>query len=141
MGDMKIELLSNSKPVKKWPYKLVHKYKYISKKEIDNMLDIGIIYPVDKSEWASPMVMQPKNNDPKKLFICVYFHWINQAMLTDSFPTHFVDEIIKEVVGHECYLTYFQGTTKFQQQRRTNIKQHLFVSLFIFLQCYAIWFK
>ena len=54
---MKIELLSNSKPVKKWPYKLVHKYKYISKKEIDNMLDIGIIYPVDKSEWASPMVM------------------------------------------------------------------------------------
>ena len=31
------------------------------------MLAIGIIYPIDQSEWESPMVIQPKKHDPTKL--------------------------------------------------------------------------
>ena len=31
------------------------------------MLTIGIIYPINQSEWAIPMVVQPKKHDPKKL--------------------------------------------------------------------------
>ena len=44
--------------MKKIPYKLAHKYKELVKKEIDNMLATGIIYPIDQSEWESPMVVQ-----------------------------------------------------------------------------------
>ena len=73
MGEMKIDIKTESKPIKKIPYKLAHKYKEIVKKEIDNMLTAGIIYPIDQSEWASPMVIQLKNHDPKKLRICVDF--------------------------------------------------------------------
>ena len=47
MGEMKIELLPNAKPTKNTTYKLAHKYKNIVKKEIDNILRAGIIYPVD----------------------------------------------------------------------------------------------
>lgn len=68
---MKIELLPEAIPIKKRPYKFAHKYKEIVKTEIDNMLTIGIIYLVDQSEWASPMVVQPKKHDPKKLRVCV----------------------------------------------------------------------
>ena len=46
MGEMKIELLPYAKPVKKRPYKLSHKYKGIVRKEIDNILKVGIIYLV-----------------------------------------------------------------------------------------------
>ena len=52
---MKIDIKPDARPVKKIPYKLAHKYKEIVKKEIDNMLVAGIMYPIDQSEWASPM--------------------------------------------------------------------------------------
>ena len=58
MGEMEINLIPKSKRVKKRPYKLAHKYKDIVKSEIDNMLAVGIIYLVDKSEWDSLMVVQ-----------------------------------------------------------------------------------
>ena len=38
MGEMKIDINPDVRPVKKRPYKLAHKYKEIVKKEIDNML-------------------------------------------------------------------------------------------------------
>ncbi len=49
MGHIKINLIVGTWPVRKGPYKIVHKYKDIMKQEIDNMLVDGIIYPVDQS--------------------------------------------------------------------------------------------
>lgn len=103
MGEMNIELIPNAKPVKRRPYMLAHKYKNIVKIEIDNMLKESIIYLVDQSKWESPMVVQPKKHDPKKLRVCVDFRWLNKVTFTNPFPTPFANEIINEVVGHECY--------------------------------------
>ena len=81
MGGMKIDIKPNARPVKKRPYNLAHKYKEIVKKEIDNMLTVGIIYPIDQSKWEIPMVVQPKKHNPTKLLlenIHTYgkiFHW------------------------------------------------------------------
>ena len=90
MGEMKIELLPDAKTLKKSPYKLSHKYTDIVKKEIYNMLKVGIIYPVDQSKWASHMVVQPKKKNPRNLRVCVNFRWNNQLTLIDPFPTPFV---------------------------------------------------
>ena len=97
--------------MKKRPYKLAHKYKETVKKEIDNMLAAGIIYPIDQSEWENPMDVQPKKHDPTKLRICVNFRELNKVTLTDPFPTPYADKIFNEIVGHECYsFTYgFSG--------------------------------
>ena len=103
MGEMKIYIKPDPRPVKKRLYKLAHKYKEIVKKEIDNMLVAGIIYPIDQSRWESPMVVQPNKNDPTKLNICVYFRELNKVTLIDPFPTPYADEILNEVAGHECY--------------------------------------
>ena len=78
MGEMNIKLIPGEKPIKKRPYNLVHKYKPIVKKEIKGMLQEGIIYPIEKAEWASLMVVQPKKHDPKKLRICVEFQELNK---------------------------------------------------------------
>lgn len=77
MGEMKIDLLPNAKLVMKRPYKLAHNYKDIVKKEIDNMLKVGIIYLVDQFEWAILMVVQTKKHDPKKLRVCVHCRWLD----------------------------------------------------------------
>ena len=45
---MKIDTKPKAWPIKKIPYKLAHKYKEIVKKEIDNMVTAGIIYPIEK---------------------------------------------------------------------------------------------
>ena len=103
MGEMKIYLLPKSIPIKKRPYKLAHKYKEIVKTKIDNMLLVGIIYPIDQLEWDSPMVVQPKKHDPKKLRVCVDYRWLNKATKIDPFPTPYADEILNEVLRHECY--------------------------------------
>ena len=91
---MKIDIKPNARPIKKRPYNLNHKYKEIVKKEIDNMLAAGIIYPIDQSEWESPMVIQPKKHDLTKLRIWVNLRELNKVTLTDPFPTPFTDEIL-----------------------------------------------
>ena len=60
MGEMKIDIEPDARHVKKRPYKLAHKYKEIVKKEIDNMLTAGIIYPIHQSEWVIPMSSNQK---------------------------------------------------------------------------------
>ena len=87
------------------------------------MLKEGIIYPFDQSEWASPMVFQPKNHDPKKFRICVDFIWINRVTLIDPFPTPFANEIINEVVGHECY-SFTGGLLGYNQVPITKEDHH-----------------
>ena len=65
------------------------------------MLAVGIIYPIDQSRWASPMVIQPKKHDLIRLIICVNFRELNKVTLTDPFPTPYANEILNEVAGHE----------------------------------------
>jgi hypothetical protein len=114
MGEMKIELILGAKPIKKRPYKLAHKYNPIVQKEIYGMLSVGITYPIEKAEWESPMVVQPKKHDPKKLRICVDFRGLNKLTLTNPFPTPFTDEIINEVAVHECY-SFTNGFSGYNQ--------------------------
>lgn len=135
MGEIKIDLIPDAKPVRKRPYKLAHKHKDIVKKEIEAMLAARIIYPVDQSEWTSPMVVQPKKHDPKKLRICVDFKWLNSETLTDPFPTPFADEILNELVGHECY-SFTNGFSGYNQVCIVEEDQHkttFVVNLALFL--------
>ena len=60
IGVMKIPLKPDAKPVKQCPYRLNPKYKDKVKVELEKMLAVGIIEPVEESEWVSPMVVQEK---------------------------------------------------------------------------------
>ena len=101
MGEMKINIKPDARPVKKRPYKLAHKYKEIVKKEIDNMLAARIIYHIDQSEWESPMVVQPKKHNPTKPRICFNVRELKKVTLTYPFPTPYADEILNEFARHE----------------------------------------
>ena len=53
MGEMKIPLKPDARPVKQRPYRLNPKYKEKVKIELDRMFEAGIIEPVEESEWIS----------------------------------------------------------------------------------------
>jgi hypothetical protein len=60
MGEMRIPLKPDARPVKQRPYILNPKYKEKVKIELDRMLESGIIEHVEESEWIVPMVVQDK---------------------------------------------------------------------------------
>jgi hypothetical protein len=60
MGEMRIPLKPNVKPVNKIPYILNLKYNEKVNIELDIMLEAGIIEPIEESEWISPMVVLDK---------------------------------------------------------------------------------
>jgi len=74
----------------------------------------GQQYPINKLEWEISMFVQPKNNDPKKIRICVDFQRLNKLTVTDPFPTLFADEIINEFVVHEFY-SFTNGFSDYNQ--------------------------
>jgi hypothetical protein len=84
LGEMKIPLNPDAKPVKQRPYRLNLVYKKKVKAEIDRMLEDGIIEPVAESEWISPMVVQDKKTGG--IIICVDMRKLNDAFLHDLFP-------------------------------------------------------
>ena len=57
LGEMKILLKPDAKPVRQRPYRLNPRYKERVKDELDRMLDAGVIEPVEESKWISPMVV------------------------------------------------------------------------------------
>ena len=57
------------------------------------MLDVGIIEPIEESEWISSIVVQDKK-DMGELRICVDLRKLNDACLHDPFSTPFMDEVL-----------------------------------------------
>jgi hypothetical protein len=57
LGVMIIPVKEGAKPVKQCPYRLNPKYKEKVRKELDKMLTVAIIEPVEESKWVSPMVV------------------------------------------------------------------------------------
>jgi hypothetical protein len=100
-GAMKIHLKLDSKPVMRRPYKLNPKYKEKVHKELDWMLDGGIIVTVEEFYWISPMVVQPKNTSD--IQICVDMRSLNATYIHDPFPTPFTNEVLENVGGREAY--------------------------------------
>ena len=79
---------------------------------MNKLLQAGFIYPVEDSEWVSPVMVTPKKNG--KWRVCVDYKPLNAATKRDYLPLPFQDEIRNEVAGHELYticdgyLGYFQ---------------------------------
>ena len=62
------------------------RYKEKVKDEINKMLAVGIIEPVEESEWVSPMVVQEKKTKGE-IRICVDLRKPNDASLHEPFLT------------------------------------------------------
>ena len=92
--------------------------------EVKKLLKAGFIYPVEDSEWVSPVVVTPKKNG--KWRVCVDYKPLNAATKRDHFPLPFQDEILNEVAGHERYTVcdgysgYFQVRIAEEDQRKTT---------------------
>ena len=97
------------------------------KEEIDQVLSVGLIWPVKQATWLSPMVVVPKKND--KIQVCVNYRKLNAAIVTDVFPLPFTDGVLDAVAGHEEY-SFLDGFSGYNQIRMhpTNQEKTTFVT-------------
>nr|GEY92132.1 reverse transcriptase [Tanacetum cinerariifolium] len=99
----------------------------VIKKEVEKLLDAGLIYPISDSPWVSPVHCVPKKggmtvikNDKNELVptrliigwrVCIDYRKLNETTRKDHFPLPFMDQMLERLAGNEyyCFLDGFSG--------------------------------
>ena len=83
-------------------------YNAVIKKDVDRMLDAGIITRIESS-WTSPVVIVTKKDGIPRF--CVDYRRLNAIMKRDRWPMPHVDEIFNEINESKIFKTIelFQG--------------------------------
>nr|GFB25344.1 DNA-directed DNA polymerase [Tanacetum cinerariifolium] len=114
------------------------------KKELEKLLDAGLIYPIFDSPWVSPVHCVPKKggftvgeNEENELIltrlvtgwqVCIDYHKLNEATRKDHFPLPFMDQMLERLGGNEYYYFldgfsgYFQIPIDPRDQEKATIK-------------------
>ncbi len=82
-------------------YQLNPNYVAIVKQDIDKLLVVGFIKPIEEATWLSRIVVVLKKNG--KLRSCVDFKKFNVAIKKNPYLLPFTNEVINTVAGHEVY--------------------------------------
>nr|GEV97046.1 reverse transcriptase domain-containing protein [Tanacetum cinerariifolium] len=85
----------------------------VIKKEVERLLDAGLIYPISDSPWVSPIHCVPKKggmtvikNDENELVptrlvtgwrVCIDYRKLNEATRKDHFPLPFTDQMLERL--------------------------------------------
>ncbi|GKD27558.1 hypothetical protein Tco_1233772, partial [Tanacetum coccineum] len=118
----------------------------VIKKEVEKLLDAGLIYPISDSPWVSPVHCVPKKggmtivtNDENELVptrvvtgwrVCINYRKLNKATRKDHFPLPFIDQMLERLAGNEyyCFLDGFSGYFKIpidpKDQEMTTFTAH-----------------
>ena len=123
----KIKLEKDAKPVVDHQRRLNPKMKEVVRKEILNLLEAGIIYPLADSQWVSPVHCVPKKggitvvpNDKDELIpqriitgyrMVIDFRKLNKATKKDHYPLPFIDQMLERLSKHThfCFLDGYSG--------------------------------
>nr|GEZ90408.1 reverse transcriptase domain-containing protein [Tanacetum cinerariifolium] len=100
------------------------------KKEVEKLLDAGLIYPISDSPWVSPVHGVPKKggytvveNEENKLIltrlvtewrVCIDYLKLNEATRKDHFPLPFMDQMLKRLARNELYC-FLDGFSRYFQ--------------------------
>jgi hypothetical protein len=123
----KIHLEENAKPSRDPQRRLNPAMQEVVRAEVIKLLDVGIIYPISDSKWVSPIHVVPKRagltvvkNKDEELVpthvqsgwrVCIDYHKLNAATRKDHLLLPFINQMVKQLAGHEyyCFLDGYSG--------------------------------
>ncbi|GJZ67179.1 reverse transcriptase domain-containing protein [Tanacetum coccineum] len=76
----KIQLLDDKKPVVQKQRRLNPNMQEVVKKEIVELLDTGIIYPIADSPWVSPIQCVPKRVELQLCMLAIFYDMIEESV-------------------------------------------------------------
>ena len=86
----------DSPPIRSSPYRIPQKLEEEVNREIEKMLEMGIIRP-SFSPWASPVVIVPKPDGTIRF--CVDYRKLNTVTKMDAYPIPSMDRMIEKVAS------------------------------------------
>nr|GEU40759.1 reverse transcriptase domain-containing protein [Tanacetum cinerariifolium] len=114
----------------------------VIKKEVEKLLDAGLVYPISDSPWVSPIHCVPKKggftvvkNEENELIptrlvtgwrVCIDYRKLNEATCKDHFHLPFMDQMLERLEENEyyCFLdgfsSYFQIPIDLKDQENTT---------------------
>nr|GEZ71189.1 reverse transcriptase domain-containing protein [Tanacetum cinerariifolium] len=123
----KILMEEDYKPAMQHQRRVNPKIHDVIHKEVEKLLDAGLIYPISDSPWVSPVHCVPKKggftvvkNEENELIptrlvtgwrVCIDYRKLNEATRKDHFPLPFMDPILERLAENEfyCFLNGFYG--------------------------------
>nr|GEZ16007.1 reverse transcriptase domain-containing protein [Tanacetum cinerariifolium] len=138
----KILMEEDYKPAVQHQRRVNPKIHDVIKKEVEKLLDAGLIYPIADSPWVSLVHCVPKKggftiveNEENKLIltrlvarwrVCIDYRKLNEATRKDHFPLPFMDQMLERLTGNEYYYLldgffgYFQIPIDPRDQEKTT---------------------
>ncbi|GKD25662.1 reverse transcriptase domain-containing protein [Tanacetum coccineum] len=138
----KILMEEDYKPAVQHQRRVNPKIHDVIKKEVEKLLDAGLIYPISDSPWVSPVHYVPKKggftvveNDENELIptrlvmgwrVCIDYRKLNEATRKDHFPLPFMDQMLERLAGNEyyCFLDGFLGYFQIPIDPHDQERQH-----------------
>nr|GEX20652.1 reverse transcriptase domain-containing protein [Tanacetum cinerariifolium] len=138
----KILMEEDYKPAVQHQRRVNPKIHNVIKKEVEKILDAGLIYLISDSPWVSPVHCVPKKggftivkNEENELIptrlvigwrVCIDYRKLNEATRKYHFPLPFMDQMLERLAGNEyyCFLDgfsrYFQIPIDPRDQEKTT---------------------
>ncbi|GJR64795.1 hypothetical protein Tco_0010860 [Tanacetum coccineum] len=144
----KILMEEDYKPAVQHQRRVNPKIHDVIKKEVEKLLDAGLIYPISDSPWVSPVHCVPKKggftvveNDENELIptrlvtgwrVCIDYQKLNEATRKDHFPLPFMDQMLERLVERKYYVFLHVSRVTFKFPSTLMIKKDKSVSLWKF---------
>lgn len=105
----------NAKPIAKPPYRLPYRQKEIVQKEINRLLETGVIRE-SSSPWSAPVVLITKKlpNGEQKIRLCIDYRALNKVTVRDIFPIPNINDTVNQF-GHSSIFSTFDITSAYHQ--------------------------
>ena len=92
------KLKEDAHPVVKPCHRVPHALMEPLKKELDSMVELGVIRPITKpTQWVSPLCVAFKKN--KKLRVCLDPAELNKALLREHYPLPIFEDLSQQMAG------------------------------------------
>ena len=114
-------------PIKQPPRRIPRHLRVDVNKEIDSMLDNGIIES-SRSPWSSPIVVVPKKEGG--IQFCVDYRRLNSVTIKDAYPLPQISDTLESLAGAKFFSTldlasgYWQVGMHPDDQHKTAFANH-----------------
>jgi hypothetical protein len=120
-----IKLTDNAVPIICKPYNVPMSLRDKVEKELDRLEKEGILSKVRETQWASPIVIVPKNDG--NIRICGnYAVSVNPYIRTDHYPIPVIDEVLAGI-GGKLYYCVIDLKGAYQQLKLSDNARKLLV--------------
>ena len=99
------ELKPDAKPYHGRPFPVLQVHKDTIKNEVARLVDIGVLKPIQESEWASPSFIISKKskdpNDPGTVRLLSDLGELNKRIIRKPYPLPKISTVLQELEGFQ----------------------------------------